>query len=329
MKIRNKLISVLLVLSLLVCALVSCDQTPDETGGVDYAASIELDMSTPSAKTEVEGVHMYIDGDTTHFKVSPDIVAGGILKARYIAINTPESTGKIEEWGNDAANFTKEKLMNAESIILESDTDDGKWNVDSTGERRVVWVWYKPEGADSYRNLNIEILQNGLAFASNSANNRYGEVCMNALAQARTNKLYVFGTDVDPDFPYGDPVPMLLKDIRLNIEDHYYMNVYFEGNVIMDDGGTIYVEEYDEKTGMYYGITAYYGTSGLSGAGLKAIAVGNRVRLVGVITYFEGGDIWQVSDLYYDAFNPDDARCLEVIEVGGHAPARYRRPQNR
>ncbi|MBR2930473.1 MAG: thermonuclease family protein [Clostridia bacterium] len=321
-----KLTSLLLLISVIVGCLASCDlifppeQPEDEH--VDYAASVELDMSSASAKTEIIEVNLYVDGDTTHFKVEGGIVdnVDNVLKARYISINTPESTGKIEEWGNDAARFTKEKLEGADSIILESDTDDGKWNNDSTGERKVVWVWYRTAGSNTYRNLNIEILQNGLAFASNSANNRYGDVCMKALAQARREKLFIFSNDIDPDFPYGDPTPMLLRDIRMNIEDHYYMNVYFEGNIIWDDGGTIYVEEYDEETGMYHGITAYYGWS-LNGDGLAAIRVGNRIRLVGVITYFEGGDIWQVSDLYYDPFNPDDARCLEVIEEGGKSAA--------
>ena len=325
-----KLTSLLLLVCIITSMLASCDlisgitgnKDPEDPEHVDFAGTTVLDMNSMSAKTEVLGVNMYIDGDTTHFKVEPGIVdnADNVLKARYISINTPESTGKIEEWGNDAAAFTKEKLEGADSIILESDTDDGKWNVDSTGERRVVWVWYRTAGTNTYRNLNIEILQNGLAFASNSANNRYGDICMKAIAQARTEKLYIYSDELDPDFPYGDPQPMLLRDIRANIKDHYYMNVYFEGNVIADDGGTLYLEEYDEETGMYYGITAYYGYS-LQGDGLVAVRVGNRVRIVGVITYFEGGDIWQVSDLYYNPYNPEDVRCLEVIEVGGHTAA--------
>lgn len=328
-----KLTSLLLLVCILASMLASCSiidgllgkEPPKEEGEkehehVDYAGTTKLDMDSTSAKYEVLGINLYIDGDTTHFKVGGGIFTeakNNVLKARYISINTPESTGKIEEWGNDAAAFTREKLESADSIILESDTDDGKWNLDSTGERYVVWVWYRPAGSDTYRNLNIEILQNGLAFASNSANNRYGDICMKALAQARTEKLYINSDNIDPDFPYGDPTPMLLRDVRLNIENHYYKNVYFEANVVADFGNTIYLEEYDEATDTYYGITAYYGFS-LTGDGRKAIEVGNRVRIVGVITYFEGGDIWQVSDLYYDPFHPEDVRCLEVIEVGGH-----------
>ena len=314
----KSIISIILLLATRFTCLTACGGTDDpDPVKTDYATAVELDMDSETAKCEAT-VNIYIDGDTTHFNVPAGITDNGILKARYIAINTPESTGKIEPWGNDAANFTKDKLMTATSIVLESDTTT--WNVDSTGERRVVWVWYKPEGSDTYRNLNIEILQNGFAYASNSANNRYGSVCMDAIAQAKSESLCIWGKELDPDFPYGTPTDMPLKTIRMNIEDYYYLNVYFEGTIIQDDGGTIYLEDYDEETGMYYGITAYYKTSGLTGDGLKMIKVGNRIKVVGVITYFEAGDIWQISDLYYDPWEPDDPRCLEYVS-NGHTAA--------
>ena len=69
---------------------------------VDYAASIPLDMSSETAKQEVT-VKAFVDGDTTHFNVPGSISAGGLLKARYLAVNTPESTGKIEEYGKKAS----------------------------------------------------------------------------------------------------------------------------------------------------------------------------------------------------------------------------------
>ena len=90
-----------------------------------------------------------------------------MLKARYLAVNTPESTGKIEEWGKAASRFTREKLENAEEIWIES--DDTAWNLDSTGARFLVWVWYRPQGEQDFRNLNIELLQEGLAIANSSA----------------------------------------------------------------------------------------------------------------------------------------------------------------
>ena len=123
---------------------------------VDLAASVKLDMNSATAKQEVT-VKQFVDGDTTHFFVPSSVMPGGVLKGRYLAVNTPESTGKIEEYGKKASSFTKEKLSSAVSIIIESDT--ATWDADSTGDRYLVWVWYKPSEDAEYRNLNIEILQ--------------------------------------------------------------------------------------------------------------------------------------------------------------------------
>jgi len=116
-------------------------ETQETTEFVDYAGSVELNMSSNSVKAEVT-VNTYVDGDTTHFNVSESIMETGILKARYLSINTPESPGKIEEYGKAASNFTREKLSQATSIIVES--DDSNWNADSTGDRHLVWYGIEP-----------------------------------------------------------------------------------------------------------------------------------------------------------------------------------------
>ena len=64
---------------------------PQETY-VDYAAEAKLDMNSDSVKQEVT-VKAYVDGDTTHFHVPKTVTETGLLKARYLAVNTPESTG--------------------------------------------------------------------------------------------------------------------------------------------------------------------------------------------------------------------------------------------
>ena len=232
-------------------------------------------MSSNSAKVEAT-VKTYVDGDTTHFYVTSDLVEGGILKARYLAINTPESTGKIEEYGKKASNFTKEKLSQATSIIIESDTDH--WDIDSTGSRNLVWVWYKTADSDQYRNLNIEILQNGLALANSAANNRYGSYCTAAIAQAKEQKLNIYSGQKDPDFYYGEAVELTLKELRTNIDQYNGIKVAFNAIVTKDHSNSVYVEAYDEETGVYYGISIYYGFN-LSGPGLSAISVGNEARI--------------------------------------------------
>ncbi len=287
--------------------------SPEVIDPVDYAASVKLNRSTSTRKQEVT-VKAFIDGDTTHFHVPESVMPGGVFKARYLAINTPESTGKIEEYGKAASRFTKEKLSQATSIILESETED--WDADSTGGRYLVWVWYKTEGMSDYRNLNIEILQNGLAIANSAANNQYGSACTAAIEQARAQKLNVYSGQPDPDFYYGEAIELTLKELRTNIESYNGMKVAFRGIVTANSGTQgVYVEDYDAESGLYYGMYIYYGHS-LTGAGLDALTVGNEARIVGTVQYYEGGGTWQVSDLSYRLMKPDDPNNVQKLSAG-------------
>lgn len=313
-----------LVVLCLSLSLLACGQTADgsQTGDtqtetapfteVDYAAAVKLDMSSDSVKQEVT-VKAFVDGDTTHFHVPTSVSSSGVLKARYLAINTPESTGKIEEWGKAASAFTKKKLSSAVSIVIES--DDGNWNLDSTGGRYLVWVWYKTATDTEYRNLNIEILQNGLAIASSAANNRYGSTCTAAIAQAKTMKLHIYSGQKDPDFYYGEAVELTLKELRCHPEAYNGVKVAFEGVITRNNDNTVYVEAYDEETDMYYGMAVYYGF-GLTGEGLNILSVGNLSRIVGTVQYYETGGTWQVSGLTYRQMKPDDPGNIQKISDG-------------
>lgn len=301
---------------------VESTTAPAGAESIDYAASIPLDMESETVKQEVT-IKAFVDGDTTHFYVPSTVAEGGVLKARYLAVNTPESTGKIEEWGKKASNFTKGRLSGASSIIIESDTST--WNLDSTGARHLVWVWYKPEGSDTYRNLNIELLQNGLSIASKSAENRYGETCMAAIAQAKNEKLHVHSKEDDPDFYYGEAYPVTLKGLRTNIELYENLKVAFEGVITQKNGQTVYVEDYDEETDMYYGMSVYYGY-GLTGTGLEILNVGNRVAFVGSVQYYATGGTWQVADIQYVDMRPNDPNNIQLISEGNPASNRLTDP---
>lgn len=316
-------ISLFLVLTILIGCFSACvEKGPEDPTDnadenvnlewVDYASQAKLDMYSNTIKETVT-VKQFIDGDTTHFNVPTSVMDNGVFKARYLAINTPESTGQIEEWGKKASEYTKKALSDAVSIVLES--DDGMWNADSTGGRYLVWVWYKTANDSDYRNLNIEILQNGLAIASNSANNRYGSLCMSAIEQAKAHKLYVYSGEKDPDFFYGSAIELTIKELRVNSEFYNNKNVAFEGVITKNDGQSIFIEEYDSETDMYHGISVYYGYN-LNGMGLSIIEVGNRVRIVGSMQYYEAGGTYQVSDLSYDMMKPDAADNLQKISSG-------------
>jgi len=288
------------------------DPTPAPAVIEDYAASFKLDLSSVTRKLEVT-VKTYVDGDTVHFNVPDDVMPGGVFKARFLAVNTPESTGKIEEYGKKASQFTQNKLKNAESIYIESDSE--KWDADSTGGRYLVWIWYKNPGESDYRNLNVELLQEGLAIASSSANNQYGSICMKAINQAKSQKLNVYSGQKDPDFYYGDAVELTLKELRTNIEAYNGIKVAFNGVITMNNNSTVYVESYDPETELWYGISVYYGYN-LSGTGLQILSVGNEARIVGSVQYYAAGGTWQVSDLNYRMMKPNDPGNIQLVSTG-------------
>lgn len=317
-KLTMRLVSLLAVLCMLIACIAGCGETPDtpdETPKVvDYVEQTKLDLDSNTKKLEVT-VHAYIDGDTTHFNVPREVAENGILKARYMGINTPESTGKIEEWGKKASTFTKEKLSTAASIMVES--NDDKWNLDSSGGRHLVYVWYKPTEDADYRCLNLEIIQNGLSISCGTVNDRYGQAATDAFQQAKREKLHVFSGEKDPGFYYGDAYQVTLKDLRANISLYDNRKVAFEGVVTRNNNNSVYVEEYDEDTDMYYGMSVYYGFE--TGALLNNLAIGNRVRVVGTVTYYETGGTWQVSDVSFREFKPNDPGNTTVISSGHSA----------
>ena len=320
MKTSLRLVSLILLICVVVGSIGSCDlfaskdpEKKDEHVHVDYVANTKLDMNSSTKKLEVD-LKWHIDGDTTHFFVPTTVDTTGVMKARYLAVNTPESNGKIEEWGKKASAFTEEKITTAHSIIVES--DDENWNYDGNG-RFLVWVWYQPEEGAEYRNLNLELLQNGLALGSKSASTRYGDAAVAAIDQAKTEKLYIFSGENDPTFPYGAAQSVTIKELRTNITEYMGAKVAFEGVITFNSDYTAYIEEYDPETDMYFGMQLFYG---YEAALIEPLSQGNRVRVVGTVGEFHG--TYQVSSLTYNPMRPDDPANTTVISEGGEVAFR-------
>lgn len=300
----TKLLAIILLLCIVTSSLASCEMLESMLGSlglggptIDYAAEVKLDMSSETLKQEVT-VKTYVDGDTTHFHVPvSERFSDGVMKARYLGIDTPESTGKIEEWGKKASKFTRSKLEGAVSIIVES--EDGNWNADSTGDRFLVWVWYKTSEDAEYRNLNIEIIQEGLAIPKSTASTRYGDICLSAREQASKKKLNIHSGKQDPDYFYDDAYQIDLKELRTNTEAYNGAKVAVEGILTRKANNSGYIEWFDEETGYYFGFNIFYGYN-LNSFGLQELAVGNKVRLVGTVQYYETGGYWQISGVEYD-----------------------------
>lgn len=321
MKNISRLISLLLLICIIIGSLASCHLLPGGGQGqgdqgnqgteqptpehIDYVSQVKLDMNSSSAKQEVT-LKMHIDGDTSHFDVPYSFDSNGYIKARYLAINTPESTGKIEEWGKKASQFTEEKLTTAHKIIVES--DDESWNFDGNG-RYLVWVWYQPTADAEFRCLNIEILEAGLAVGSKTDDCRYGDIAVKAIAQAKIEKLYVFSNQKDPQFCYDGAVSVTLKELRLNAAEYESRLVSVEGIVVYNSNYTVHLVSYDPESGITFAMQVFYGyNSSLH----SVLAQGNRVRVVGKVSDFNG--TWQISGLEYKAMKPNDPANTAKIE---------------
>jgi hypothetical protein len=58
----------------------------------------------------------------------------------------------------------------------------------------------------------------------------------------------------------------------------------------------------------------------MSGGGLEVLTVGNEVRIVGTVQYYEAGHTWQVSGLTYRMMKPKDPGNIQKLSEG-HAPS--------
>jgi micrococcal nuclease len=300
------------------------ETTSESTELIDYASQLTLDTNSGSAQVEVT-VKQCVDGDTTHFNLSSipssmteaqvQQIENLVYKARYLGIDTPESTGKVQPWGKAASNFTKAALTSATSIIIEQEAADGTYSLDSTGGRFLTWVWYKNDNAEDekyhqYRLLNLELAQEGLAWSKNSASYRYYEYFQNAFNQAISNGLKCQGNAKDPDYFYGEAQEVTLNYLREKTQYNEETNEYetvdrlaeykdtlirFEGVVSRIAGNSLYITETGKDAygnDHEYGMQVFYGYKTIT-----SLEVGARFSICGTLQYYEAGGYYQVSGI--------------------------------
>lgn len=291
------------------------DSSSPEAEFVDYVAATKLDLNDTSKIYAEVKVHLYVDGDTTHFVPKGAVPENwvqtekNILKARYNSCDTPESTGKVEPWGETAKQFTRNALENAHSIIIQSDNET--WNTDSTADRYLVWVWYQPKENADYRLLNLELIQEGLAKLKSASSYSLYETFNAANMQAITNELKVYSSEKDPNYYYGLAQVITIKELRMNPEKYKNTKVCVNGVITLVDktGHMAYAQAYDVDEEKWYGIDVYYGFNSY-----PIIKVGNYLRLVGTLGYYETGNSWQLTGLSYHRMDPDYEGSMKLLE---------------
>ncbi len=272
----------------------------------------------------------YVDGDTTQFTTYNGIYN---VKVRYLAIDTPESTSEIEEWGKTASNFNKSKLKNAKHIIVQSAQcaktgKKGAADLDGYG-RSLAYVWYTDKEnptQNDFRNLNLELVYAGYSLFSGSKSEMdedFYNAFMKAYDIAFNLKKGMFSGEKDENYYYGNAKSLTLEDLynkefyttkHPNDPDNegtsysqfcdYKTKYTFEGVVTRKVGTSFYIQDY--INGQYYGLYCFTLRS------YRPVKVGNRIKVSGVLSWYSG--TYELSGLSYSEFDHQDGDIEYVLD---------------
>ncbi len=265
-----------------------------------YDSSLQLETSDYTGQEFIADgigevtVERYVDGDTTFFRSG-----GQTFSVRYLGIDTPESTALYEPWGKAAANYTKERLSTAETIVLQAEGD----RMDGNG-RYLAWVWYIPEGEDTFILLNLELVELAYSKDKVSSGSVYSAVLLQADWNASLTKRRVWG-ELDPNYDYSlDGTQMSIQYLMENFIEYVGLKVVITGEIVRKLGNGIYIQ--DENG---YGVYMYMGYT--TDAQLQ---VGVNVTISALVPTFYGGSP-QLSSYYRTNLMVNDDDFVVVPEV--------------
>ena len=310
-----------IILSLSLVSMSACGGT--QSTSVDYVSKVKFsqaDWKTTEFLTTGTGVVTLkhaVDGDTAHFFTGP---YNKVIQGRFNGVNTPESTGVIEEWGKAASNYTKQRLEESKTIVLETERADGIQapEADSTAGRYLVWVWVsdKPveeEDGTGLRLLNLELVQYGYSRSQGTAGSKYEDTFLDADAQAQAQKIHIWSDEDDPLFYYGGAEITNMQAVFSNPADWLGRKVYVEGVVTRRLGTNAYIQDdFEQEDGTIKTYGAYIFTQYKEYSILK---IGNRIGVIGIISEHYGS--YQIVDVKYNAYLPtdDDMKLLSSDNV--------------
>lgn len=225
-----------------------------------------------------------VDGDTTFFRSA----SGRAFSVRYLGIDTPESTGRIEPWGKESSDYVCDVLSNAETIVLQSDPNPVVGRTDNHG-RQLAYVWY--DG----RLLNLELIELAYTAAVGAGPLLHGSVMSQAQVNARATGRRIWGED-DPNF---DPTIIVtsVSDIVNDVD-------FYIGRFLSVEGVIVGYDELQRGFFLSDGEYQIYVFQGFQTS--SKVNIGHRVRLDNVaLTYFN-------NEIQLTNFAPARTEVLEV-----------------
>lgn len=270
----------------------------------------------------------YVDGDTSQFT---SYNGGYTVRVRYLAIDTPESTSEVEEWGKAASNFNKSKLSSAKHVIVQSagSAKTGQKAVADidTYQRTLAYVWYtevENPTQNDFRNLNLEMVYNGFSLfngARADMDSAFYDAFFKANQIATAQKKNMFSGERDPDYYYGSPKQLSLKALYdrslYSNKDSYghpysvysdnYTKYSFDGYVSRVVGTSFHIQ--DTIDGKDYGLYVFTLRS------YAPVKVGNRIRVSGILDYY--GGTYELKGISYSFFNPQEGD-IQYLDANGN-----------
>ena len=207
-----------------------------------------------------------VDGDTAIFTEG-----GENFSVRFLGINTPESTAKVEPWGKPASDYTCDKLTNATTIVIQADPASGR--LDSYGTRYLGWVWY--DG----RLLNLELVEQAYSKASGSTDTLYGTLIFNVNLQVQFSERRVWG-EVDPVYDYSlEGIQLTIEELVTNYSEYIGKRVVITGIISRNVGNAAFIQQGE------YGIFLYHR------AWTPDLNAGNDVIFSGLVVNFHPDEL--------------------------------------
>ncbi len=322
MKIKTALLSLLCV-GFIAFGAVGCKKSSTkkrvkgDENWVDFVhdGSVKLGLEYEGKDFYTDGIGQFtlktaIDGDTAHFNPIVDKTSQGIMKARFYGIDTPESTGKVQMWGKDASNFTKQQLLEANekgTIVVSSAQDTyGKPNPDSTGSRYVSLVWINTEKKNAPLSelylLNLWIVQEGLSWVKNVQDMpQYSDTFYKAEDQAKLYKLCLFSDEVPATWNDGEYQDTSLLDMKEEVKacladptrpnsfDNARIRIQgtvagFSNNILYLQDYVLYDKDDPSKGGEYCGINIFVGMNSIPS---KYKTLNTYIQVCGLAQYTE------------------------------------------
>ena len=209
---------------------------------------------------EVKLLQIY-DGDTASFILKD----GSSINTRFLAINAPECTKKIEPYGKEALEFVQDRLKDAKTIVIEADTSIPE--LESTRSRYLAYIWYGD--VTNLKLLNLELVEASLAKLLIMNNvNRYNEDFENAYKLAKASGIGIHGP-IDEAF-YSIAKDTTISEVVEAADSFDAKTIKLEGIVTRILSKSFFIT--DNKKGIYVYNTHY---------DISKFDIGDKIKLVG------------------------------------------------